>query len=93
MIGGRVIEIVPHGHVLWINCQDIHHGQEQCAIHVQSDFQSLKVQVGDNLWWQGPRAYWGPKSIEVKAWLRLMGQRASDVPLVKVGYSGVKRPQ
>lgn len=89
MVGGTVIETIdcgpatgefPTGRV-WINCKSIH-SSSTCAIYVERDDRSRSVSVGDDIWWQGGMAFWTPK-----------GAPFSDMVLMRLGFSGVTRPQ
>lgn len=87
-VGGRVVEVVPvtPGKV-WVNTDDNPHRTygslpNLCAIYVDPD--GHQIRVGDSLWWQSGVAYWTPKTGE--------NFGASDIPLRKIGYSGVARP-
>lgn len=52
-----------------------------CAVYV--DPQGHIILPGDSLWWQGGKCYWTPQD-------RPFG--AFDIPLRKIGYSGVSKP-
>lgn len=80
MVGGRIIETrtITAGRV-WVNCRD---KRDECAIYVNPLGHKLKV--GDSLWWQSGCAYWTPKPAR---------GGMSDVRLLKLGYSGVSKPE
>lgn len=66
MVGGKVIEVcnVPgRNGVLFVNCADRPYKKiETCAILVEDNETSQKIQVGDSLWWQGWWAMWTPQA-------------------------------
>lgn len=79
MVGGVVVEVIQLADKTWINCQGT--GCErrgQCAIYTVP---APDVQIGDKLWWQGRNAYWTP-----------LGSTKSDIPIQRIGFSGVARP-
>lgn len=83
-VGGRVVEVVPVTPAkVWVNTDDAKPPRHPnlCAIFV--DPEGYDIQPGDSLWWQSGVAYWTPLD-------RSFG--ASDIPLKKIGYSGVGRP-
>lgn len=86
-VGGRVVEVVAMSpSKVWVNTDDNWHRrhgthQNECAVYVDPDGQTIRP--GDSLWWQGPTAYWTPQD-------RPFG--ASDIPLKRIGFSGVTRP-
>lgn len=81
MVGGKVIETIVQGDLVWLKCRDLNHPRQTCAIYVERSEDAESVQVGDSLWWQGRYAYWTPAS-----------RVAEDHPLPRVGYSGNLRP-
>lgn len=84
MVGGKVIEVIvlPERNRVWVNVQD---GKDECAIYVVRNTESLHVRAGDNIWWQGPNAYWTTK-LYTKTW-------GTDTKIPRIGYSGVSRPK
>lgn len=76
--GGRVEEIIVFGDKIYIDTFD---GLEYCAIYVKRDEFSKQVQLEDIVWWHAAYAIWTPADRSVR-----------DVKLVRVGYSGVSRP-
>lgn len=88
-VGGKVVEVIPLEDRIWVNTREQvwyppeqrwHDGSE-CAIYVQRTFDAERIQPGDSLWWQGRDAYWTPKDRSVE-----------DMPIPRIGYSGVSRP-
>jgi len=83
MIGGMVIECceVPgRPDVLFVNVADRPYSKlETCGVLVEKNENSLKIQIGDSLWWQSGSCYWTP-------W-QSMNQR--DIAIPKRSYSGV----
>ena len=78
MVGGDVVDVVLDGEKVWVNCREPSSG-DTCAIYVVRDERSEIIDVGDRLWWQGRTAFWTPLPIG----------GSSDIPLKRVGYSGV----
>ena len=64
MVGGVVIEVAEvkeRPDVLYVDCRG--RGTERsttCAIFVEKNETSLKIQIGDKFWWQSGTAYWTP---------------------------------
>jgi len=94
MVGGIVIEASEsklRPELIFIDCRGT--GGERsstCGIYVEKNAASLQIEVGDSVWWQGRKAYWTP---------RLSGNEprgpkdvARDIPIPRIGYSGVKHP-
>lgn len=84
-VGGRVIDVVPvTPSKWWVQTDDSTPPRKPnlCAVYV--DPQGQVIAPGDTLWWQGGECYWTPMG-------RPFG--ASDIPLPKIGFSGVNRPQ
>lgn len=80
MVGGKIIELrTVSSAKVWVNTQD---RSDRCAIYVNPH--GHKLNVGDSIWWQAGKAYWTPKPNR--------GGMA-DVPLTKLGYSGVSKPE
>lgn len=81
MVGGIVVEtiIVTGRKRVWVNCID---GLDECAIYVSDTPAARSISEGDSLWRQGDHAMWTP-----------INKPFSDMRLVRVGYSGVKRPE
>ncbi len=77
-VGGKVIDHKIFDEKVYINTDD----GSQCAIYVERDANSEKVQSGDIVWWQGDRAFWTTKD------------RKSQVETVlkRRGFSGVPYP-
>lgn len=102
MVGGTVVEVSEvksQPDVLYVNCADKPKGRckaDYCAIFVKKDGNAMRIEVGDALWWQGGRAFWTPQQNRVtehEANQRGLKQGFNwDIPLVKIGCSGVKHP-
>jgi len=82
MVGGTVKETVILSDRIWVNCES---SGDECAVYVQKDPRALSISPGDAAWWQSGRVYWTPKK-NGKAYAK------SDIPLIKIGYSGCRRP-
>jgi hypothetical protein len=87
MVGGKVVEVcdVPEmPERLFVDVADMPYGKvERCAIYVEKSEQSQRIQIGDSIWWQGRNAYWTPQC----------GTQGEDIPIPRIGYSGVKHPR
>lgn len=88
MVGGTVTEVIQHDGRVWINTIEnkFQEFSDECAIYVELDENSAQVKPGDIVWWHGGSALWtkyengyfvGPE----------------DVKLVRLGFSGVDRPE
>lgn len=96
MVGGKVIEVaeVPgRPEVLYVDCADMPSGwrkPDTCAIMVERNQASERIQIGDSLWWQGRSAMWTPQENCGKP----DGRQGVDFDIIipRVGYSGVKHP-
>lgn len=102
MVGGIVIEVSEvkgEPDILYVDCADrtTRRGKpDTCAICVQKNATSERIQIGDSLWWQGGWAMWTPKEN------RLTEERSTraghkcgvdyDIRIPRVGYSGVRHP-
>lgn len=95
MVGGTVIEVVTLKEKVYINCIDHPAGRQigdQCAIYVERNSTSERVEIGDAIWWQGRVAYWTPCANRSG---RPKGLRCGidyDIPIPRMGYSGVSHP-
>lgn len=81
-VGGVIVDIVEvSSEKWWINTLDDQAGRigDLCAVYCNP--LGHPIEVGDSLWWQGRECYWTPVSRCVQ-----------DVPLPKIGYSGVNHP-
>jgi hypothetical protein len=84
-VGGKVGEVMDCGDVLWVNTIEPRTGV-YCAIYVEKTAESRSIGEGDSLWWQGPNAYWTPRSIGGE-------MPFSDREIRRRGYSGISREQ
>lgn len=83
-VGGKVIEVVRVApDRVWVNTNDAKPPRQPNLCAVYCDPEGHEIRVGDSLWWQSGTCYWTPKD-------RPFG--AFDIPLRKIGYSGVARP-
>lgn len=83
-VGGKVVEVVRVSPAkAWVNTNDAKppRSPNLCAVYV--DPEGHDIRPGDSLWWQGGVCYWTPQD-------RPFG--AFDIPLRKIGFSGVSRP-
>lgn len=84
-VGGKVVEVVTVSAAkVWVNTDDAKPPRlpNLCAVYVDPD--GHEIRPGDSLWWQSGTCYWTPQE-------RPFG--AFDIPLRKIGFSGVHRPQ
>lgn len=90
MIGGTIIDLVKvNDRRWWINC--VGHDSEQnetCAIYIDPrdtheppPRKPLPIEVGDELWWQGPFAFWTTAD-----------RSRVHVRVVRLSFSGVRHP-
>jgi hypothetical protein len=99
MIGGTVLEVcdVPNRpDVLYVNVMDRQSGlatRQECAILVEKNSNSLRIEIGDAIWWQSGYAMWTPQSNREleDGTLEEQGQ-AWGIRVPKVGPSGVRHP-
>lgn len=97
MVGGTVVEVAEiktRPDALWVNCGQIAYTRlETCAILVQKNSDSLRIQVGDSVWWHGRSAMWTPAgnrvSDEEAKQLGLKCGRDWDIKIPRIGYSGI----
>ena len=103
MVGGTVIEVcdVPgRPDVLFVDCADMPgkwaKKPDTCAILVERNAASEKIQVGDSIWWQGRRALWTPLanrgSVDSRERAGLKQGVDWDIEIPRVGYSGASHP-
>ncbi|TXH55024.1 MAG: hypothetical protein E6Q97_09745 [Desulfurellales bacterium] len=103
MVGGIVIEVCDHPtdrHKLWVNCADRAYRKQkhpdECAIYVEKNETSARIQIGDGLWWQGRDAMWTPQenrgSQEEREKRGLKCGVDYDIRIPRIGYSGVAHP-
>lgn len=95
MVGGEVIDVVRCLDRVWVNTIEPQRPNQPCAIYVERNEASERIQPGDALWWQGRYAMWTPAENRVP-----MGSRPDhrggidyDVRIPRVGYSGVSEPK
>jgi len=100
MVGGTVIEVVPEAGRVWLNVRDIYHPNDTCAVYVERNPQSVLITPGDALWWQGGFCYWTPQANRAEGCEHREHatclQKAGvdyDIPVPRVSYSGVGRPE
>lgn len=98
MVGGTVVEVasVPERpEVLYLDCVDKPKGRKKadyCAILIERNESSDKIQIGDSVWWHGDIAYWTP--VQNRGG-HLKGMKCHvdyDIPIPKIGYSGINHP-
>ena len=92
MVGGIVIEvseIKDRPGVLYVDCRDSSYRQT-CAVLVEDNETSRKIEIGDSVWWQSGMVMWTPSPNRLKK-----GGKCGvdyDVRIPKIGYSGVRHP-
>lgn len=105
MVGGNVIEVcnVPgRPDVLFVDVADRAGGPESriqtCAVYVERNENSERIQIGDSLWWQCGFCMWTPQANRLEVCNHehhYSCQRCGvdyDIKIPKIGYSGVSHP-
>ncbi len=105
MVGGIVIEVASvrdRPDVLFVDVADRAGGpkskNQTCAIYVEKNPTSEKIEIGDSLWWQGRFAMWTPLANRKPLCdheHHYSCQRCGvdyDIKIPRVGYSGVTHP-
>ena len=100
MVGGQVIEVCDHPedrNRIYVNVADRPYKRlKECAIYVERNEDSERIQIGDSLWWQGRSAFWTPQDNRVSdEEADGRGFRCGvdyDIQIPRVGYSGVNYP-
>lgn len=94
MVGGIVIEASEsrlRPEVVFVDCHDTKYKQT-CAILVEKNETSLKIEPGDSVWWQCGKAYWTPQAVRSKPIESLKCHVDYDIEIRKIGYSGLTHP-
>lgn len=89
MVGGIVIEAAERDGRIFIDCRD-RHNRDTCAIWVEKDENSVQVQIGDSIWWQGGHAMWTPAAVRDAKQENTRSGVDYDIKLRKVSNSGVE---
>ena len=89
MVGGTVVEICEFEGKYWVNVRD---NRDECAIFVEKNEDSDKVEIGDGLWWQGRDAFWTPQDFKGASEKGMSGGVHYDIKIPRIGYSGVPHP-
>ena len=104
MVGGIVIEVIMFKEKIWVNTVERDKldksDKNQCAIYVERNAISEKINLKDSLWWQGGFAMWTPSEnmkpkcghSEHDDCTRKCGVDY-DIQIPRLSYSGVSRPQ
>lgn len=93
MVGGTVIEVVDLATKVYVNVADRPYSKrEECAIYVERNADSEKIQIGDALWWQGDVAMWTPQENRLAGMRDLKCGVDYDIQIPRRGYSGVSQP-
>lgn len=95
MVGGTVIEVSEvsgRPEVLFVDCRDRTYAKDTCAIYVERNQTSERIELGDCVWWQGRHAYWTPQTNRERDEADLGCGIDFDIPLPRVGFSGVTHP-
>lgn len=89
-VGGKVVDVVRAEGRVWVNTRD--QSKTVCAIYIERNQTSERIQPGDSLWWQGPWAMWTPEDA-----LRSSDGGKSgkdfDIRIPRASYSGVSAPE
>jgi hypothetical protein len=93
MIGGTVIEVVDLATKVYINVAERPYNKiETCAIYVERNENSEKIEIGDQIWWQGGFAMWTPAKNRNPNLEKLKCGVDYDIQIQRVGFSGVNPP-
>lgn len=103
MVGGTVIEVAEvkdRPDILFVDCRERTTGYagSTCAIYVERNKDSERIEVGDSLWWQGGWAMWTPQANRVKNCNHRHHESCNrtgidyDIKIPRRGYSGVEHP-
>ena len=100
MVGGTVLEVCDHPtdrHKIYVNVGERPYKRiEECAIYVERNANSEKIELGDALWWQGNFAMWTPQTNRVadsEAERRKLKCGVDyDIQIPRIGFSGVNHP-
>lgn len=89
-VGGTVVEVVdvPARGLVWVDTREHQTARQTVAIYVERTPEALSVSEGDSVWWQGPWAFWTPRTGSLKH-----DPPFVDKKLKRHGYSGVERPK
>ncbi len=90
MVGGKVIEVAEiagRPEVIYVDCRD---HNDTCAVLVERNANSERIEIGDSLWWQCGNAYWTPLANKGKPGNKC--GRDFDIKIPKIGYSGSLHP-
>ena len=80
MVGGTIVEVrVISSGKAWVSTRD---KRDECAIYLNPA--GHRIKSGDGLWWQGDKAFWTPRPTR---------GGLADVPLQRIGFSGVSKPE
>ena len=77
MVGGIVIEVVWLDEKVFVDCRATRY-RDTCAVYVERNQDSERIEIGDRFWWQGNYAYWTPAD-----------ESRVEVKIPRVGFSGV----
>lgn len=88
MVGGKVVEVIWLPEKIWVNCRDKY--STSCAIYVERNTKSERIEKGDSVWWQSSWAFWTPASYVQGSG---KGNIDYDIRINRIGYSGVSRPE
>lgn len=91
MVGGRVKEVLVLGDRVWVNARCATYTDE-CAIYVERNAVSERIQPCDMIWWQGRHAMWTPVENREHPIDQLRCGVDYDVAIPRIGYSGVRHP-
>ena len=96
MIGGTVIEVSEskkRPEIVFVDCRE-KRSKSTCAIYVEKNANSLAIEVGDSVWWQGRLAMWTPKrnATGKKEDDKMICGVDYDIQIRRIGCSGVGHP-
>ncbi len=88
MVGGIVIEAAERDGRIYIDCRARAH-RDTSAIWVEKNEQSLRIRMGDSIWWQGSWAMWTAEVVDSTA----PGMKSGvhfDIKIPRIGFSGAR---
>lgn len=88
MVGGIVIEAAERDGRIYIDCQD-RSSKDTSAIWLEKNETSLRIRMGDSIWWQGDQAMWTPEIVDSTAAGMVCGVHY-DIKIPRIGYSGAE---
>jgi len=95
MHGGIVVEVAEcrsKSGLIYVDCRERRFGLESAGVLLVRNEDSLRIDIGDALWWMGQTAYWTPCEISLALTVAHKKGVDFDIPIRKVGPGGVEYP-